>query len=84
MALLFRAWQRVRMSDKSPVSPPPFSPRPPSSPSGGGCLIAAGLLIGPVVGLLVGQVSIGLIAGGVVGVVAALGLALFERNRSKD
>jgi hypothetical protein len=70
------------MSDKSQPLPPPFPSRPPSSPRGGGCLIAAGLLIGPVVGLLVGQVSIGLIAGGVVGVVAALGLALLERKGS--
>jgi hypothetical protein len=34
--------------------------------------------------LLVGQVSIGLIAGGVVGIVAALGLALFERKGPKN
>ncbi|WP_416908232.1 MAG: hypothetical protein ACMVO5_00995 [Polymorphobacter sp.] len=40
--------------------------------SGGGCLIAAGLILGPVVGLLLGQVSAGLIAGGVIGVLAAI------------
>jgi uncharacterized membrane protein len=82
MALLLPAWQSALMSDKSPMSPPSSPPPPsPRAPSGGGCLIAAGLLIGPVIGLLVGEVSLGLIAGGVIGVVAALGLALFERNR---
>lgn len=50
------------------------APRPPQQ--AGGCLIAAGLIIGPIVGLAFGQVSIGLIAGFVIGVVAAIAMAL--------
>jgi uncharacterized membrane protein len=52
----------------------PTAPRPPQQ--AGGCLIAAGLIIGPIVGLAFGQVSIGLIAGFVIGVVAALAMTL--------
>jgi mannose/fructose/N-acetylgalactosamine-specific phosphotransferase system component IIC len=40
--------------------------------SGGGCLIAAGLILGPVIGLFLGQVSAGLVIGGFVGIVAAI------------
>jgi predicted lipid-binding transport protein (Tim44 family) len=40
--------------------------------SGGGCLIAAGLILGPLVGLLLGEVSAGLIIGGIIGVIAAI------------
>jgi predicted lipid-binding transport protein (Tim44 family) len=40
--------------------------------SGGGCLIAAGLILGPLVGLFLGQVSAGLIIGGIVGILAAI------------
>jgi hypothetical protein len=58
-----------------PVTPPPPAPR------GGGCLIAAGLILGPVVGLALGQVSAGLVAGGVLGVLAAVAMALAERRR---
>ncbi len=56
---------------------------PPSPPDrlGGGCLIAAGLLIGPVVGVFIGQVSAGLIVGGALGIVAAIILALYERRK---
>ena len=52
---------------------PAAPPRPPQL--GGGCLIAAGLLIGPIVGIVFGQVTLGLIAGGVIGVVAAIIMA---------
>jgi len=52
----------------------PAAPRPPQQ--AGGCLIAAGLIIGPIVGLAFGQVSIGLIAGFAVGVVAAIAMAM--------
>jgi hypothetical protein len=48
--------------------------RPPQQ--AGGCLIAAGLILGPIVGLAVGQVSIGLIAGFVIGVAAAIIMAV--------
>ena len=50
------------------------SSRPPQQ--AGGCLIAAGLLIGPVVGLLFGQTSLGLIIGGAIGVIGAIVMAL--------
>jgi hypothetical protein len=63
-----------------PTPDPVPLPSPPS-PRGGGCLIAAGLLIGPAVGMMIGQVSAGLVAGGVLGVLAALGLAIAERRR---
>lgn len=59
-----------------PQSPPP---RPGSR--GGGILIAAGLLLGPIIGIFVGQVSAGLIAGGALGIVAAVVLALIDRTR---
>lgn len=63
------------MNNDTPPDPAPPAPR------GGGCLIAAGLILGPVVGLLVGQVSAGLVAGGVLGVLAALGMAWADRRR---
>jgi hypothetical protein len=67
--------------------PEPYSPnsdaagpgRPPSR--GGGCLIAAGLIIGPVLGLMVGQTSAGLVIGGVIGVAAAIALAFADSRR---
>lgn len=40
--------------------------------SGGGCLIAAGLIIGPIGGLFFGEVSAGLIIGGIIGLFAAI------------
>jgi hypothetical protein len=54
----------------------PAAPRPPQQ--AGGCLIATGLIIGPIVGLAFGQVSIGLIAGFSIGVVAAVMMAVRE------
>lgn len=60
-----------------PSSPPPG----PQSPKGGGCLIAAGLLLGPMVGVAIGQVSAGLVVGGLLGVAAALLLLLLDRQR---
>lgn len=50
------------------------SSRPPQQ--AGGCLIAAGLLIGPIVGLMFGQTSLGLIAGFAIGVIGAIVMAL--------
>ncbi len=60
-------------------TPPDLNPPPRSPQLGGGCLIAAGVMIGPVVGIFFGQVTLGLIAGGVIGVVAALVMALRGR-----
>ena len=63
----------------SNLPPEPPVSRPPMQ--GGGCLIAAGLIIGPVVGLLVGQTSLGLLVGLAAGVVGALAVALLDRRR---
>lgn len=56
---------------------PPLS-RPPQQ--AGGCLIAAGLLIGPVIGMMFGETSIGLVVGLVIGVVAAIIMAVRDGN----
>ena len=53
--------------------------RPPMR--GGGCLVAAGLVIGPVVGLLFGQTSLGLVIGLGVGAAAAVLLTIADRRR---
>lgn len=47
----------------------------------GGIFIAAGLVLGPVVGLMFGQTSLGLIAGGILGVVAAVLVAVRDSRR---
>lgn len=60
--------------DLTPSTPPPVGPR------GGGCLIAMGLVFGPVAGLMLGQVSAGLLVGGALGVVAAVVLALIDKK----
>lgn len=60
-------------TDRAPLTPPPMR--------GGGCLIAAGLVIGPIVGLLFGQTSLGLFAGLVIGIVAAIVLTILDRRR---
>jgi len=62
-------------NDDRPSEPPSAGPR------GGGCLIAVGLVLGPVVGLLLGQVSAGLLVGGALGVVAAVILAVVDKRR---
>ena len=60
----------------NPVPPPV----PRKSPQAGGCLIAAGLILGPIIGLAFGQTSAGLVAGGVIGVVAAIVMTLLSRR----
>ena len=57
----------------------PAPTRPPMR--GGGCLIAAGLVIGPVVGLMFGQTSLGLFGGLGVGIAAAIVLTVLDRRR---
>ena len=59
-------------------TPPSASPRKPQQ--AGGCLIAAGLILGPIVGMAFGQTSIGLVAGGVIGVIGALVMAVMGRR----
>ena len=58
----------------------PF-PRSPVPMRGGGCLIAAGLIVGPVIGMAFGQTSIGLVAGLVIGILAAIALTIADRRR---
>lgn len=65
------AWQSGTMVDQSPA------PRKPQQ--AGGCLIAAGLILGPIIGMAFGQTSIGLVAGGVIGVVAAIVMTVSNR-----
>jgi hypothetical protein len=50
------------------------APRPPQQ--AGGCLIAAGLIIGPIIGLAFGQSTLGLVAGLAIGVVGAIIMAV--------
>nr|WP_310523937.1 hypothetical protein [Polymorphobacter sp.] len=50
---------------------------------GGGFFIAAGLIVGPIVGAAFGQTSIGLVAGFVIGAVAAIVLTIADRRRSQ-
>lgn len=49
--------------------------------TGGGCLIAVGLILGPVVGLFFGEVSAGLFAGGVIGIIAAVAWAIYDSRK---
>lgn len=59
--------------DESPRSKPPAR--------GGGCLIAVGLLVGPIIGMMFGETSIGLVAGLAIGTLAAIALAVLDRRR---
>ena len=61
-----------------PEPMPPPTPRQPQQ--AGGCLIAAGLILGPIIGLAFGETSIGLVAGGLIGVVAAIVMAVMARR----
>jgi hypothetical protein len=56
----------------------PVSTRPP--PQGGGCLIAAGLVLGPLAGMALGQTSLGLLIGGGLGIAAAVLMAVRDRR----
>lgn len=49
--------------------------------TGGGIFIAIGLIVGPIIGLIYGQPSIGLIGGLVAGLAVAGGIALWEMRR---
>lgn len=61
--------------------PPSSSVPPPRNPQqAGGCLIAAGLIVGPIIGLAVGQTSAGLVAGGAIGAIAATVMAVRGRR----
>ena len=64
-----------------PVAQPvPPARRPPPS-SAGGCLIAVGALLGPIIGFFMGQVTLGLVVGLAVGALAAIGMMIAQRRR---
>ena len=52
-----------------------------SNQMGGGLLIAIGLIVGPVVGLLLGQITIGLIAGFALGCAGVIALTIRDSRR---
>ena len=54
---------------------------PPPSPNAGGFLIAAAVVIGAIAGLLLGQPTIGILAGTALGVAGALIVWLRDRAR---
>ena len=56
------------------------APPPSRAPAAGGCLIALGAVGGAAIGLMLGQASIGLIAGLMAGVVLAFALFAIERR----
>ncbi len=60
-----------------PTEPPASRP----SVQGGGCLIAAGVVIGPIIGLTFGETSLGLVIGLGVGVIGAIVLFVVDRRR---
>lgn len=63
-----------------PTLPDPPAPKAPPRRAGG-CLIAAGLVIGPVVGLWFGETSLGLVIGFGLGVASAVALAFVDNRR---
>jgi hypothetical protein len=82
LALLPSSCQSTAMSNEShgpqtaaskPVAPPPRR--------GGGCLIAAGVILGPVAGVLAGEPSIGLVAGLALGVGGAAAMYVIDRRQ---
>ena len=62
-----------------PDSTPPERRQPPGS--AGGCLIAAGALLGPIIGLFMGEVTLGLLGGLAVGVLGAIAMMIAQRRR---
>lgn len=57
-----------------------MSDTPSRAPMAGGFLIAAGLMLGAILGAIAGQPSIGFLAGGGVGVVLAVAIWLRDRR----
>jgi hypothetical protein len=68
------------MVDPVPAAEPARPPRPPED-RGHGCLVAAGMMLGPVVGWSVGQVALGLVGGLAIGIVAAAVMTWRDRRR---
>ena len=61
--------------------PPAIMASSSRTPAAGGFLIAAGAMVGPVVGLFLGQPTIGFLAG--VGLGTAAALLIWWRDRSR-
>ena len=59
-----------------PATPPPNRP----APTAGGCLLAFAIVAGAAIGYLLGQPSVGLIAGGIAGTALAVWVWLRERQ----
>jgi hypothetical protein len=79
MAQCCLSWQSTAMPNLPDGPQPPTLP--PTTPRrAGGCLIAAGLLIGPVVGLFFHQTSLGLVIGFGIGVIAAIAMAMTDKR----
>lgn len=75
------------MNDPNPADPghrraDPRHAEARSEPRGQGCLVAAGMMIGPVVGWFFGQVALGLVAGLVLGVAAAVAMTFRDNRRN--
>ncbi len=66
------------MTDPSDI---PSGPPPGRNMRGGGCLVAAGLLIGTVVGIVLREPSVGVLAGFALGIAGAAIFTLFDRRR---
>jgi uncharacterized membrane protein len=75
VAFCVPSWQLTAMSNLPDPPPPPTTPR-----QAGGCLIAAGLMLGAGIGVAVGESSAGLLIGLAVGVIAAVAMALRDRR----
>lgn len=52
-----------------------------SSPAGGGVMIAGGAVLGTIVGLVLGQPTLGMLSGLAIGVAIALAIWLVGRGR---
>ena len=59
----------------------PSTPPQSNAPAAGGCLLAAGIIGGAIIGVIVNQPSAGIVLGGVAGVVVATILFLIDRRR---
>jgi hypothetical protein len=73
MAFACTSWQEQVMTNAP-------SPKPPA-PRSAGALIALSLLAGPMIGFLYGQISIGLVAGLLLGILMAVFFWLVDRRR---
>jgi uncharacterized membrane protein len=63
------------------MSNPPAPSGPPSTPRrAGGCLIAGGIMLGAIIGVMIGESSAGLLIGLGIGVAGAVAMVLMDRR----